>query len=458
MKTPTSLVLLLLFLISLTPSVFSQDFQNKYTKRLGCSTPPMTKLQREYTLNVVDKVSAKRNTGTTCFPIRIHRVTEDDGMGGIGMDAISKGVANLNNFYLEAGIQFYIASINTIPNSEWYEFSAEEEEAYMTSANSIYDAVNIYFVNSISISNRVFCGYAYFPNDTTNSLNMLMDNSCLLNQANGTFVHEFGHFFNLAHTHQYTGNGNTDANAESVSRNGENRNCDTNGDLLCDTAADPDGSNDNNCNFINDGTSTTDIYGLTYIPDIDNIMSYYTDRCGGIFTPGQYTRIANGLATRLSHTNYTIEASPSIVNAATELTAMPNNSYGIDLTWTDNAANELGYLIERSSDGGLNWISVLGGGVGPDISSFTDFTIKANTSYKYRIKASNSSCNDYSNETAFVDTGLMYCIPSNQYNSCSPDPNNDGIGVAIYNLQLDGDGAADINNLNNGCEAALSIF
>jgi hypothetical protein len=127
MKTPTSLVLLLLFLISLTPSVFSQDFQNKYTKRLGCSTPPMTKLQREYTLNVVDKVSAKRNTGTTCFPIRIHRVTEDDGMGGIGMDAISKGVANLNNFYLEAGIQFYIASINTIPNSEWYEFSAEEE-------------------------------------------------------------------------------------------------------------------------------------------------------------------------------------------------------------------------------------------------------------------------------------------------------------------------------------------
>lgn len=43
-----------------------------------------------------------------------------------------------------------------------------------------------------------------------------------------------------------------------------------------------------------------------------------------------------------------------MVTAATELTAMPNSSYGIDLTWTDNAANELGYLIERSSDGGLN--------------------------------------------------------------------------------------------------------
>ena len=92
MKNPTSLVLLLLFLIPLIPSVFSQDFQNKYTKSLGCSTPPMTKLQREYTLNVVDKVSAKRNTGTTCFPIRIHRVTEDDGMGGMVWMLSQKGL------------------------------------------------------------------------------------------------------------------------------------------------------------------------------------------------------------------------------------------------------------------------------------------------------------------------------------------------------------------------------
>jgi hypothetical protein len=454
MKIKKSLLSLLLFAILLIPSGYSQDLQNQNINQLGCGTSPMTEQQRKYTLNFVDKVALKRQVGPTFIPIRIHRVTRDDGTGGVAMGDVNEGVANLNNFHLTAGIQFYIASVNTIVNSEWHDFS-QDEESLMVSENSIYDAPNVYFVDKITTnSGGGACGYARYPGDYEASLNILMDNDCLLT-PNGAFVHEFGHFFNLAHTFDKTENGNTDPFAENVPRVGGNANCDTNGDMLCDTQADPNGSSDPNCNFVNDGASTTDINGVTYAPDIDNIMSYYNEACGGNFTPEQYTRITNGLATRLTHTTYTLDAAPNNVANPSGLTAATNNSNGIDLNWTDNATNEIGYLIERSSDNGTTWLSVLGGGVAQNITTFTDTTVSTSSSYKYRIKASNDSGNDYSNEASVV-TGLLNCTPSHQSNSC--DPNNNGAGVAIYNLQLDGDGTGDINNLNNGCDGPLSIF
>jgi hypothetical protein len=457
MKKIISQLSLFLFAILLVPSAYSQDFNNKTINRLGCATPPMTELQRKYTLNVVDKAVASRkgannqNSGTTCVPIRIHRVMLDNRTGGVAIGDINKGVANLNKFYLKAGIEFYIASISDITSSEWYDFQQSEETA-MTSGNSIYDAPNVYFVGKITTSSGGgACGYAYYPADAIWSLNILMDNDCLLNGPNGTFVHEFGHFFNLAHTHQYTESGNTDPNAENVPRAGANANCGNKGDLLCDTQADPNGSNNPSCNFINDGTSKNDINGQVYAPDIDNIMSYYTDACGGIFTPEQYTRMANGLATRLKHTTYNLDAPPIVVTNASGLTATLNNSSGVDLAWIDNAVNEFGYLIERSSDGGRTWVSLIDGGVSFDITSYTDTKIyTGNQLYKYRIKASNDNCNDYSNEASTL------CIPNHENGSC--DPNKDGLGIAIYNVQLDGDGTGDISNLNNGCTGPLSVF
>jgi hypothetical protein len=49
----------------------------------------------------------------------------------------------------------------------------------------------------------------------------------------------------------------------------------------------------------------------------------------------------------------TLDAAPKDVSNASGLTATANvNNYKNDLAWTDNASNELGYLVERSSDGG----------------------------------------------------------------------------------------------------------
>jgi len=423
----------------------------------SCATPAKTNEQRRYTLNVVDQRAQSRNGGLTSIPIRAHIINKNDGSGGISLGNINIGISYLNSFYYDAGIEFYLCSQNIINSTAWWDFDQSEENA-MVSAHSVDDAVNIYFVDTITTSSGgSACGYAYYPANADYSINILMRNDCTVGSPNGTLSHELGHFFDLAHTHAGTEDGNLDSNAEHVPRSGANSNCATKGDQLCDTPADPNGSNDANCNFINDGEDQQDFYSNVYSPDLDNVMSYYSDFCGGsFFTAGQYGRISAAVTERLSHTAYNLDGcAPTVVTDPSGLTVTLNNSYGVDLNWTDNANNELGYLIERSTDSGASWKVVVGGGVAPNITSFTDAVLESNTTYSYRVKASNDDANDYSNE-ASISVGLVYCTPSHQFNNC--DPNGVGIGIAVYSFEFEEAGTNLINNPNNGCNGPLAIY
>jgi hypothetical protein len=59
---------------------------------------------------------------------------------------------------------------------------------------------------------------------------------------------------------------------------------------------------------------------------------------------------------------------------------------GATLRWTDNAGNESGYVIERSSDG-TNFTNA--GTVGPDVTSWSDSRINGGATYTYRVRAFN---------------------------------------------------------------------
>jgi GEVED domain/Secretion system C-terminal sorting domain/Fibronectin type III domain/Pregnancy-associated plasma protein-A len=419
-----------------------------------CGTPHKTEEQKRYTLEVIDQMALDRNAGMTAVPIRVHIVRMNDGSGGISLGDVNIGLSYLNYFYKNIGAEFFIHNINYINSTTWYDFD-EAEEAAMTAAHTVDDAINIYFVNAISTSGGAACGYAYYPANADYSINILMDKDCTTGFDNGTLAHELGHFFDLAHTHDWTEYGNTDPDAENVPRSGMNANCTTKGDLLCDTEADPNGS-DSGCVFVNNGISSTDINGVTYAPDISNIMSYYSDACGGDFTAGQYTRMTNGLATRLAHTAYNLDgASPATVTDPSALTATLNNSYGMDLSWTDNASNETGYLIERSSDGGASWTAISGGGVDANVTSYTDNGLSANNTYRYRVKASNDNINHYATSSD-VSVGLLYCVPGQQANSCTI---GGAFGVAMYEFLLETTTGTDlIDNNDNGCNGALSVF
>ena len=87
--------------------------------------------------------------------------------------------------------------------------------------------------------------------------------------------------------------------------------------------------------------------------------------------------------------------------APTELAGVANSFIEIDLTWIDNANNELGFQLERRIGNGP-W-AVLDGNVIPDVVSYTDEGLLENTEYSYRVRAFNIfGISEYSNEVTIT--------------------------------------------------------
>ena len=419
-----------------------------------CGTAPPTPAQYAHTKSVISRidVDALRGGGITCVPLQAHIVRQGDGSGGITQEQLNIGLSFLNNHFLDAGIQFFWKGApNTTNNSDYYDFDAtspdNDSEAtlagFFTTAT---DAVNIYFVNNITTSTGfVAAGYAYFPFNSATSNRVVMRHGSTANTPNGTFVHEFGHYFDLYHTHEGTENGNAHPNAENVARTGGQANCNTDGDLLCDTEADPRYAsadfNSSTCTYTGAGV---DIHGVGYDPPVDNIMSYFPDGCGGIFTPQQYVRMQQGLMERQGHSAYSLNASPTAVNVPTGLSATWNGASEVDLTWTDNAGNDLGYLIERSETSASSGFQALVfGATATNGTSWTDDDLTPNTTYWYRVRPANGSCASYSN-VATVSVGLAYCVPE-YFETCAA-----GGSALIDAFQLAGE-TMTINNSNSNC-------
>ena len=86
--------------------------------------------------------------------------------------------------------------------------------------------------------------------------------------------------------------------------------------------------------------------------------------------------------------------------APTSLSATAVSDVEIDLTWSDNAGDEDGFTIERSLDQ-ATWTSV--GGVGANVTTYSDTGLAANTSYYYRVYAHNQAGNSgYSNQAGAI--------------------------------------------------------
>ncbi|WP_310390965.1 GEVED domain-containing protein [Hymenobacter sp.] len=403
-----------------------------------CGTAPPTAAERARVLREVvplERQLAARGAlanHVTYLPLRIHILRETNGAGGTSEADIFASIAGTNQLYRAAHIQLYVCGpLHYINNSAWYDMSSGAVENDLCTPNDDPNAINVYYAHSITSGGNSVCGYSYVPG-----------NRALL-ACNNTHVlaHELGHALGLPHPQQ-DGNHPVVSERELVRRT----NCTAKGDQICDTPADPfdrPGATQTNCVYT--GT-ITDANGDRYAPLMANTMNYW--QCGGdALTPGQSARME---ATRLAaHAARTCaELTPA---APTQLTAavVPYGG-GVALRWTDNAADELGYFVERASGANDEFAAIAT--VPADGTAYADATPPALARVRYRVKPINAA-GAFSNE-ACVTADVTYCATAFTGNNCPPA----GLPIYLDEVQILRGTTAVLSNAASGCGTYASFI
>jgi titin len=178
---------------------------------------------------------------------------------------------------------------------------------------------------------------------------------------------------------------------------------------------------------------------------IDSVtVSNYTDTTVTAGTTYYYVVTAVDAGSHESGNSNEASATPydNPPAAPTGLTANAVSCNQINLAWTDNSDNETSFKIERSTDGSV-FFEI--DSVGTDITTYNDTTVLENTTYWYRVRASNAFGDSAYSNTATATTPVC---PTNP-----PDPPT--------NLVAKGKGKAKINltwtdNSNN--EDGFNIY
>lgn len=281
-------VILFSILVSMTSQLTSQ---NNLEPVCGTVTT-LNKLEQYNTLKpllkkyvtefMTMKSSQSKSSAHTIYsiPIKAHIIRTSGGTDGLNDGELKAAIATLNSIFSESSLEFILyGEINYIDNDNFYHFKSNEEKA-LVETNNLSGLVNIYFTDYIeNTSDESICGYAH---NEENYDVIIMNNSCA---TNGTsLAHELGHFFSLIHTH---GIYNDQLTKEFV--NGKN--CNEEGDQICDTPADPKLTSKNQNNFCRYVGDEKDCNGDTFTPDTGNIMSYSMKGCRSYFSKQQLSRM-----------------------------------------------------------------------------------------------------------------------------------------------------------------------
>lgn len=237
--------------------------------------PQLQKYEQDFLL----KKTAKINSSLTknSIPIKVNIIRSSNGFGGLDISHLNVALEIVNRIYGSALLEFFLCDgINYIDADEFNTINKGEEhilsELYNTNG-----LLNIYITDKVeNESGESICGYA--DNSGRNDI-IVIKTDCI----DSSLAHEIGHYFGLMHTH------GLDDTKTTELVNGSN--CDTTGDGICDTPADPvlSYSNVNNsCEYI--GTET-DANGERYKPDTSNFMSYSRKECRNNFTSQQLARM-----------------------------------------------------------------------------------------------------------------------------------------------------------------------
>lgn len=217
-------------------------------------------------------------------PVKVHIIKSTKGES-TSIDDVQAAFAKLNKHFIQIYVQFVpLGDYNYISNDKYYDLNKEDENT-LCSNNDLKEVINLYVVGSISDGPLKFCGYTYYPEDLEkNTDRIFLTNDCLTDGV--SLARQMGHYFTLFST---SGLRVSETN-EWV--NGEN--CKTEGDLICDTPADPGlelSSVDERCGYIGKKQDQSGRKRF-YKPDTKNLMSDNPRLyCCDHFTEQQYQKM-----------------------------------------------------------------------------------------------------------------------------------------------------------------------
>ncbi len=218
------------------------------------------------------------------FSLRVHVIDSPDGPAPLDTMGFRRMIDRANEAFAPICISFEDCEYRRIEN---YRYHSLENLDTLELVHQYGDPNRIDVFIPVLDSFPVTCGYATFRGIAKEpEAYVAVVNDCIADNP-GELTHVLGHYFGLYDTYE------TRFGPELV--NGDN--CETAGDLVCDTPADPFIENsgivytDQNdpCLFTFTGR---DAAGLFYVPHVANAMSLYSDGCGCGFTRGQLERIA----------------------------------------------------------------------------------------------------------------------------------------------------------------------
>lgn len=217
--------------------------------------------------------------GALYVPLTLHVVRDSNGNGGLSDERLVRALDDANLYYANGGIRFcWPGPTDYIDDDDFYfNIDTMAEIDALRQTNVVPNTVNIYFTENLAYEGGPICGISSFTFSDVQGI--VIANGCTATDENhSTFSHEIGHYFDLFHTHE-TAFGDECADGS---------NCDTAGDLLCDTPADPGlGTHnvDENCAYV--GNETDPCNNDPYNPDPTNLMSYSRKHCRDNFSAQQ---------------------------------------------------------------------------------------------------------------------------------------------------------------------------